>query len=62
VRNTFLRVELSPTDESHLVCIACGRFNCDLAIVVGGGSLESQTGLHKKCVATVKAKVRRGLG
>lgn len=58
----FLRVELTSVSESglsHLVCIGCGRFNVDFAIVVNdheaiGGS--SEAGVHKKCIKNVKAK------
>lgn len=48
----FLRVELAPTTCSYLVCVACGRFNCDYAIVTD----EPEAGIHKKCIAKVKAK------
>lgn len=52
----YLRVELAPTDLSHLVCIGCGRFNVDLAIVNGDDVDEPQAGIHKGCIHRVKAK------
>lgn len=56
MRTTFLRVRLALTTETHLVCIACGRFRTELAIVVSAGNQESHAGIHRKCIKDVKAK------
>jgi hypothetical protein len=53
----FLRVELVPAMASHLICVACGNFHCDFAIVADGDKTgDGQAGVHKKCIAKVKAK------
>lgn len=52
----FVRIELRETDVTYLICIACGKFHTDYAIVTGG---EPQVGLHKKCVDVVHAKRER---
>ncbi len=51
----FLRVELVPTDLSHLVCAGCGGYRCEFAFAINNDD-EPQAGVHKKCIATVKAK------
>jgi hypothetical protein len=53
----FLRVELVPTDLSHLVCVGCGSFNVQFAIVVDNDpDYDAHVGVHKKCISRVKAK------
>lgn len=57
----FLRVALVANTMgingslSHLVCVACGGFNCDFAIANGEPG-DEQAGVHKRCLAKVKAK------
>lgn len=50
-----LRVIVQPTHRTYLVCIACGRFQTELEVVITG-DLEPQAGLHKKCLELVHHK------
>lgn len=46
-----LRVRLVPTQRTDLLCIGCGQFRTQLAIVLGDESEEhAQAGIHKACV------------
>ncbi len=54
----FIRVALVKTDLSHLVCIGCGKFNTDFA-VVNGPDVEPEAGVHKKCILSVHARRTR---
>lgn len=52
----FVRIELRETDVTYLICIACGKFHTEYAIVTDG---EAQAGLHKRCVDAVHQKRER---
>lgn len=57
MKRRFVRIEVTPTDLTSLMCIACGGFKTELAVVVPAG--EPMAGLHKRCTALVAAK-RKG--
>lgn len=55
----FVRLQLAPTDRTDLVCVSCGHFRTDLAIVRPGGSdRDAEAGLHSRCRAEIHAPAR----
>ena len=55
------RVQLVPTRRTDLVCMSCGRFRTELAVVPVGGdasreTLDSHVGVHRACLGNVHRK------
>lgn len=50
------RVTLVPAGAiTHLMCIACGNFRTELAVIVSEGEAP-QVGMHHRCVREVRRK------
>lgn len=52
------RVQLAPTRRTDLVCMSCGRFRTEFAVVPIGGDTtreanDSHVGVHRACLGTV---------
>lgn len=46
-----IKIQLVATDRTDLVCVLCGRFQTEFAVVLPGGSGdEAHTGVHKRCI------------
>jgi len=54
----YLRVRVEPTTLTHLVCVLCGRFRTELAIVTPSDvdDREPQAGVHRACANIIHAK------
>jgi len=53
-RSNF-KIQVVSTERSDLVCIACGQFRTNFAVVVEGESDEhAHVGVHKRCVDEIK--------
>jgi hypothetical protein len=54
-----MRVRLAPTRRTDLVCMACGRFRTEFAVVPVGGDMtretvDSHVGVHRgPCMSSV---------
>jgi hypothetical protein len=46
-----IRVGVAPTTRTDLLCILCGCFRCDMAIVspVVSFTVEAHAGVHRRC-------------
>lgn len=55
----FLRVQIAKTTRTDLLCIHCGGFGnarpMFAIIAPGQDTADAQTGIHRKCIALVKA-------
>jgi len=52
-----LRVQIVKTTRTDLLCIRCGDFGSQFAIVAPGvDQKEAQAGVHRKCIPLVKAR------
>ena len=47
-----LRLLLTPTDRTDLMCIACGGFRTELSLP------EEHAGIHKRCIKGIHAAKR----
>ena len=64
---TTLTVRLRDTTRTDLVCIACGGFRTELAVVVPGDrndllvaeGADPSAGIHKRCLKLVKGSRAR---
>jgi hypothetical protein len=60
MKRRTLRVQLVETKRTDLVCIGCGQFRTQFAIVVTGESDEhAQAGVHKVCIGSIKVGGKR---
>jgi hypothetical protein len=55
------RVQLVPTRRTDLVCMSCGRFRTEFAVVPIGGdttreTIDSHVGVHRACVDRVHSR------
>jgi hypothetical protein len=53
-----LRIKLSPTRRSDVLCVSCGNFHADHVLVRHDGT-ETDSGVHKRCAAEVQLKFTR---
>jgi len=54
-----LRVQVVRTKRTDLLCVHCGHFGSELAIVAPDvAESDAQAGVHRRCIRLVKA--RRG--
>lgn len=51
-----LKVRLEKTTRTDLVCIGCGGFRTEYAIVSGVVEGESVAGVHRDCIADVHVR------
>lgn len=52
MKRQFLRITLVRTTRTDLMCIACGKFRAELAVVSPGGSdVDALVGVHKRVCA-----------
>ena len=62
-RQKTIRVALEKTKRTDIMCIACGRFHAELAIVVdnpaGFDPFPQSAGVHRACVTWVHRKRQR---
>lgn len=58
MKRRTLRVRIEPTTLTHLVCIRCGGFRTELAIVTPSDhdDREPQAGVHKACAKAIHFK------
>ncbi len=57
------RVQLAPTRRTDLVCMSCGRFRTEFAVVPVGGdatreATDSHVGVHRACLANIHLRRR----
>lgn len=56
----FVRVQIAATTRTDLLCIACGQFGAGspmLALIAPGtDTADAHAGLHRRCLAGIKAK------
>jgi hypothetical protein len=54
-----LRVTLTPTTHTHLVCIHCGGFRCELAVsCVPAGAAPPEPAAGRRCLRHAAATAR----
>lgn len=57
-----LTVSLAPTKRTDLICVSCGMFRTELAILFRGaedGDAGAWAGVHRRCVATLRRRRHR---
>lgn len=55
----FVKIGIEKTTRTDLVCIACGKFHTEFAILHArslGGDDASEAGLHRACIEDVHQK------
>lgn len=57
MRTRALTLSIAKTTRTDLVCIACGGFRTDFAILVGDGEASANAGVHKgECLDAVRRR------
>lgn len=54
-----LTVSLAPTKRTDLICVSCGMFRTELAILFRGaedGDAGAWAGVHRHCVKTLRRR------
>jgi hypothetical protein len=49
MKHKHMKVRLEKVKRTDLICVACGDFRTDWAIVPGPGA-EPQAGVHSRCI------------
>lgn len=55
-KSKTIRLRLEKSTLTHLMCVRCGRFRAELAIVSPEPDVEPQAGLHKACAKAMHIK------
>lgn len=60
LRPQHVRIFVTPTGRTDLVCIACGGFRTEYELQTNAQSGVAQAGVHSRCIADVAVKFTRG--
>lgn len=51
----MIKIQLEKTSRTDLICVSCGGFVTEYAIVRGGG-FEPNAGIHRSCINDVHVR------